>query len=154
MSLSVTVKRFIFEKLTQISPTRGFAFLVGLASFMWGVWVLNPTVDSLFNPMFVPLLTLAPEWFWGSLFLVVGATKIIAVFMRSEFWIRISTFMGCLLWFTFATFFLLANWKVTGVPTYYIVSAMNAWIYLQVKFHPEIISGNKVLPDNWSRKRK
>lgn len=149
-----SMKTFVFNKLTNVSPTRGFVFLVGLVSLMWGLWVVNPQVESLSNPIFNPLMQIASEWVWACFFIIVGLIKIIAVLTRNSKAIRFATFMGTMLWFALATFLIVEEWKVTGVVTYYGLSIMNAWAYLQVRFHPEIISGNKILPQGWQTPKK
>lgn len=143
------IKRFFFHKLTKISPTRGFAFLLSLTTLTWGLWVSNPYTESMTAVVYNPLTSIAPEVFWACFALLAGFFQMLGVFVRNSQMIRNSSFGGMMFWTALGCFIVASAPWAPGGPTFIILAIMNGWIYLQVRFHPEIISGNKILPDSY-----
>ena len=99
-------------------------------------------------------MAIGPEYYWAIVPLFAGLTKLIGVLCRANAIIRLSSFIGMMFWMALGIFIITeAPWAAVP-PVFIVLSLMNAWIYLQVRFHPEIIIGNKILPDTFKAPRR
>ena len=136
----------IYRGVTQYSPTRGVALILGLGLLIWGLWVVFPGT-SFTSPVYTYMLELAKEAVWGAMFAFAGITTLVGVWIKDIEWIRRGSFLGFLLWGLVAGLGLVAEPSGPVVVTRLIIALMHAWIYMQVKIHPQLISGEVTIPD-------
>lgn len=136
----------LHRAFTQYSPTRGVAAILAMGLFTWGVWVLFPG-ESFTSPVYDYMETLAKESVWGGLYAFAGITLLIGVFIKDIEWIRRGSFLGFLLWGLTAGLGLVAEPSGPVVVTRLIIALLHAWIYIQVKVHPELITGEVSIED-------
>lgn len=134
------------QAFTLYSPTRGVAAILAMGLFVWGVWVMVPGV-SFESPVYAYMLTLATEGVWGAMYAFAGITFLIGVFIKDIEWIRRGSFLGFLLWGLTAGLGLVAEPSGPVVVTRLIIALLHAWIYIQVKVHPELITGEVSIED-------
>ena len=134
------------DAFTLYSPTRGVAAILAAGLLVWGLWVLAPGV-SFTSPVYAYMLTLATESVWGGLYAFAGITFMVGVLIKDIEWIRRGSFLGFLLWGLTAGLGLVAEPSGPVVVTRLIIALLHAWIYLQVKVHPELITGEVSIGD-------
>lgn len=130
----------IASAFTEFSPTRGVAAILGLGLLIWGLWVLWPGV-AFASPVYVVMLDLAKEAVWGGIFAFAGGTMMIGVLGKDIEWIRRGSFLGFILWALVAILGLFAEPSGPVVVTRMIIALLHAWIYIQVKVHSDLITG-------------
>lgn len=136
----------LVDALMNYAPTRGIALILGIGMVIWGVWVLLPFV-AFTGTVYAFMLSLAAEPVWGGLFLFGGATMSYGVFSKNIDYISMGAFLGFFLWLIVAVFGVIAEPGATPVVTRGIIAAMHAWLYLQVKFNPELVAGTIKISD-------
>ncbi len=136
----------VVKALTSYSPTRGVAAILAMGLLVWGVWVMFPGV-SFSSPVYEFMLTLAIEPVWGMLYAFAGITFMVGVWTKDIEWIRRGSFLGFLLWGVTAALGLVAEPSGPVVVTRMIIALLHAWIYVQVKVHPELITGEVTIDD-------
>lgn len=134
------------QALTKYSPTRGVAAILAVGLLVWGLWVLLPPV-AFATPGFALMLDIAVEPAWGALFAFAGGTFLIGVLGRDIEWIRRGSFLGFILWGLIALLGCVADPSATAVVTRVVIALLHAWIYIQVKIHPELITGEVSIED-------
>lgn len=114
--------------LAPISPFN--ILLVGVFSFLWGLWVALPFWD-VFNrsPIYSALDWVGSELIWGSIQIIVGTVLVFAAF-DSLRWMKYATFGGFLSWFLVALGFAVADWQNPGMWVSGFIAALNAYMFL------------------------
>lgn len=136
----------LHDAVTLYSPTRGVGLILALGLLIWGVWVLLPVV-SFAGPLYATMLAVAVEPAWGGMFAFAGATFLVGVIGKDIEWIRRGSFLGFLLWSLVAILGCIAEPTATPVVTRLIIALLHGWIYIQVKIHPELITGEVSITD-------
>lgn len=118
--------------LKPINPAG--AIILGVYTFVWGVWVANPfwtvfTQASLYSVM----SSIAPEVFWGLLAMACGLAVIYGAVKRSYGAIIFGASVGGWHWFMIASFYLLGDIYNTGGITSLTFAIYAVFIYLNVK---------------------
>ncbi len=134
------------DAFTFYSPTRGVAAILAIGLFAWGLWVLLPGA-AMISPVYAYMLTLATEPVWGTIFAFAGTTFMVGVLTKDIEWIRRGSFLGFLLWSLVAGLGLVAEPAGPVVVTRMIIALLHGWIYMQVKIHPELITGEVSIED-------
>lgn len=133
------------KNITRFGPTRGFILLLSIGLMAWGLFVLNPMVDT-FNSadFYMALATMAREEVWGAAFLVSGAVTLYGVLKRNVDVIAIGSMLGFLLWAFLSLAYTLSENYVTPIITNAILALIHGWAWLSVKLEPQVIT-NKVI---------
>jgi hypothetical protein len=134
------------DAFTQYAPTRGFALILGFGLLAWGVWVALPFL-AFHGAMYSLMLHLASEFFWGCMFMFSGISMLYGVWKGDIEWIRRGSFLGFALWFIIAMLGFYAEPTAVTIVTRNIIALLHAWLYLQVKIHPQLITGAIKIPD-------
>lgn len=128
------------QGFSQYAPTRGIAFILGMGLLCYGIWLILP-LDSFANPAYALMATLATKHVWGAIFTFSGSALMYGVFTKSEEWIQRGAWLGFFLWTIIA---ILGIFTVPMAPVHIVrmtIALMHAWVYIQVKLHPYLVSG-------------
>lgn len=112
----------------------------------WGIWVGLPFV-SFGVPAYAIMGRLATESIWAAMFVYGGFSVLLGTFTKDIEWIRRGTFVGFLLWMVVAILGCIADPTATAVVTRSVIALMHAWVYVQVKLHPKLITGEITIGD-------
>jgi hypothetical protein len=134
------------DALTFYSPSRGIVLILGLGMLVWGVWVMLPFASFALEA-FDLMLNLAIEEFWAGLFIFAGSTMTFGTITGNIEWIRWGAFLGFLLWTIIAVLGCIATPTATLVVTRSIIALLHGWMYVQVKIHPQLITGEVKITD-------
>ena len=120
--------------------------ILGIGMLVWGLWVILP-FTAFVGPIYEFMLSLAVEGVWGALFLFAGITMTVGTFRKDIDWIKSGAFLGFALWLMLAILGVIAEPSATPVVTRGIIAVMHAWVYIQVKVHPELVAGTIKISD-------
>ena len=136
----------IKSAVSLYAPTRGIAMILGVGMLIWGLWVLMPFV-AMSGPVYEFMISLASEVVWGGLFTFAGITLCAGTWLKDVSWIATGAFLGFALWTTIAVLGVISEPSATPVVTRGIIAAMHAWLYIQIKVHPELVAGTITIQD-------
>ena len=114
------------------TDTSASGMLVGFWTMVWGIWLLLPF--DLFTDIGVyrNLASLAPEWLWGIVAVLLGGSIIgsIAGHHRQS-WLALVTFC----WYIFigVQVYQAVGIQATAVPLALVMAAASAWAHLQLR---------------------
>lgn len=80
-----------------------------------GVWILMPWDAFTGRPAWAWIAEVAPEEFWGVLFLSVALFKLFSVIANHPGWTRTSSFVTFLLWLLIAVSWFYSDWQAPAV---------------------------------------
>ena len=126
-------------------PVSPFAvFLVGIYTFLWGLWAALPFHLFSRAHVYSTLAYIAPERVWGvlfmvcSLFLIYGSTR-----PRKES-VMSASFVGFILWTIITISYMMGDIRSTGFLSAGYMTTVCAWTFLNYSFnwtkmplHPE-----------------
>jgi hypothetical protein len=93
---------------------------------LWGLWILNPWLDSLeFGAAHLFLTQVAPEFVWGFFIVALAIGHLFALIQGKLGLYRLMTIMCMGLWIFVAWSFLSGNPALLGIPVY----SSFAWQY-------------------------
>lgn len=121
------VRAAVGETLSE----RPLQTMVGLESFLFGLWLLLPIQTFTASPNFDVLEHWLPEEGWGALFLVVGTAQLLALFAARVRPVRLAYTAAAILWFALCVGFGFANPYSTALVTYPLFVLANLVISLQ-----------------------
>lgn len=120
------------------------AVVLSIYTFLWGVWIANPFWDVFGNAHVYDWLSgVAPEEYWGSMAMAVGAIMTYGVIRGSRNSLTIGAFVGFIYWLIIAMGYFAGDWKNTGGITSSAMALYCAAIYLNIRYlhfketHPE-----------------
>lgn len=88
-----------FNKASRIE------FLIAGMAFVWGIWVLNPFVDTFSSaPIFSTMIDLVPESIWGGVIALVGVFQFVSALSGDRTARRIGATLTMFGFATIATF--------------------------------------------------
>lgn len=92
---------------------------IGIVTSLWGVWLLNPNWATFASsPTFQVMQKIAPEWLWGSGFLLLGLSALTA---QWQGWRRVEigvTLVAAFMWGLVTVTFAVSNIAATATPIY------------------------------------
>jgi hypothetical protein len=111
------------------------AVVLSVYTFLWGCWVANPfwNVFDRSN-MFSWLSGIAPEVYWGSFAMCVGAVMTYGVLRSSYKSLTIGAFVGFIHWLIIAMGYFAGDWQNTGGITASAMALYCAAIYLNIRY--------------------
>jgi hypothetical protein len=136
----------IRQAFTEYAPTRGIAMILGLGMVAWGLLVVAPPV-SFVGASYALMNHLATEAVWGGFMLFGGITMSYGTFSADVEWIRNGAFLGFCIWLLLAVLGFVSDPNATATITRTIVALMHAWVYVQVKIHPYLVTGKVKVTD-------
>lgn len=149
------MKTKVAKAVTEYSPSRGICLILAIGMLVWGLWVFAP-FDAFTTSSFALMSKLGSEYMWGALMTFGGATLITGVITKDVEWIRRGAFIGFILWAILAVLGTVSDPTATGFAVRGTLAFMHAYMYMQVKLHPELISGTLKIADlqEWVKSRK
>lgn len=148
------IRKHLIREFTEVSPTRGFTTILGLTLLTWGLWVMNPYVDTFESPFYSVMKEAAVEPVWATLFIIAGASLLVGVIFQNVSSVARGSFMGFFLWLALSIMYFLGDYTVSVWITNFWIAMMHAWLYLQVQFHPQTIVGHRVNPEGFETYRQ
>jgi hypothetical protein len=76
-----------------------------------------------------------------------GITMSYGTFSADVEWIRNGAFLGFCIWLLLAVLGFVSDPNATATITRTIVALMHAWVYVQVKIHPYLVTGKVKVTD-------
>jgi hypothetical protein len=122
--------------LAPVNPY--FTALLGVFTFLWGLFVLCPTWDVFFRAgVYSKALGIAPEWAWGAWATVCGACILIAVYRGPIRLFTASLGFAIWHWATVAGMLWWGDWQNTAGLTYSLIGCYAIIMYLNIRvnFH-------------------
>lgn len=114
---------------------------MGLAMLLWAVIVLNPMVETFSHQFYDALSFIMPEEAWGIVFLVGAISLMWGVLNRNIAATRLGANIGFLLWLLLSILYGIAEgFTITPIATTACIALMHAWLFWQVRVHPESIT--------------
>jgi hypothetical protein len=136
----------IRQAFTEYAPTRGIAMILGVGMVAWGLLVMAPPV-SFVGASYALMNHLALEAVWGGFMLFGGITMTYGTFSKDVDWIKSGAFLGFCIWMLLAVLGFIGDPTAVQIVTRSIVALMHAWVYLQVKIHPYLVTGAVKITD-------
>lgn len=101
------------------------AGISGAGAFFWGLWILMPHDTFPTSISYNVMASLAPEWVWGLVVMVVGAAQIATTLSTRGWKLRASAnFATFVTWVFIATMFIVSNWLSTATVIYPLLAAV------------------------------
>lgn len=118
--------------------------LIGAYTFVWGFYVALPFWDVFTSaPVFHPLLSLAPEYFWGLLAILCGLTMFYGAVKNSFTSLQYGTFICFMHWTMLSFTFYFGDWHNTAWITYGFIATLCAFMYLNIRLNKNNLHDNK-----------
>lgn len=124
------IQQFFTTLLQPINPA--FTSVLGMLGVVWGCWVASPWWN-VFESASAFQSTRLPEWFFGSLAILVGVAVIYGSLRPSFYSLAIGSGLASAFWFWVSLSLLIGDWSNTGWVTYFFVSVYGTLIYLNVR---------------------
>jgi hypothetical protein len=106
--------------------------ITALAALAWGLWVLNPWLDTFDSATFGFMARLAPEPAWALPMIYGGGAALVAT-AREGYGARRLAMLGvALLWTFWAVAILVSNLATTASAQYAVLAAGAGWAYLRL----------------------
>jgi uncharacterized membrane protein HdeD (DUF308 family) len=116
------------KKLNFSIQKRELEFLPALYLLMWGMWVLNPWVNSFASSAaFTEMGQLAPEWLWGIVIMAIGLFQTIVVFTENCKLRADAALLSMFTLFSMSMLVFYSNFASTAGITYLVI-AICAWL--------------------------
>lgn len=123
---------FVKGMLKPINPYG--ASLLGLLTFFWGLWIVNPFWE-VFNSaqVFSRAANFAPEWAWGTWATLCGITLITSVWRGNSRWLSRAARFASWHWATVSLMLWWGDWQNTAGVTYTFVALYSVYVFLNVR---------------------
>jgi len=110
------------------------AFTLSVYTFLWGVWLAVPFWGVFENATaYRWLSSVAPEYAWGSLAIVVGIVMTYGIIKSSYNSLTIGAFSGFIHWLIISMGYFFGDWRSTGGITAGAMAIYCAAIYLNLR---------------------
>ena len=108
--------------------------LLGIFTIVWGLWVVNPYVNSFHSAVFSQLISFIPwEWAWGLAAIGAGVLTLLGVIYDKQKTIFLGAEWAAIYWFIISIFFFLGDWTATAWLTAGFLFILSSYIYLNCK---------------------
>jgi hypothetical protein len=95
----------------------------------WGLWLLNPAVDTFSTSATFRAFAILPEWAWALAAIALGSWQVLALLTDNRRGRVVGSFAVAIGW-TYIWFALvLGNWRSTATETYLWPAFSAAWSY-------------------------
>jgi hypothetical protein len=123
---------------------------------VYGVTLLLPADTFATSAAFQIMAQLGSENLWGGMMLFGGLTLLAGVVMRNTEWIRSGAFIGFVIWGCLAVMGVITDPTGTGLAVRGTLALMHAYMYMQVKVHADLITGEITIKDlrDYTQQRK
>jgi len=108
--------------------------LLGLLTFMWGLWIVNP-FWSVFSRagVYGKAMDFAPEWAWGTWSTICGLAILCALWRSSSVWLARASGFAVWHWFTISGMLWWGDWQNTAGLTYMFIGLYSVFAYLNIR---------------------
>lgn len=132
MTLHEGTERLAQALLLPINPAA--VIILGIYTIVWGVWVANP-FWSVFSQaeLYGVLATVAPEWFWGCLAIVVGSICTYGAIKRRYGPLVRGAVLSGWHWMMIAVFYFMGDFFNTGGITALVFAVYAGFIYVNLR---------------------
>ena len=121
--------------------------ILGFTTFIWGLWIANPFWTVFDQAQLYDWMNVLPEWFWGSVAVIVGVFMVYGVAKRSFSRLVLGARIGFYHWFVIGIMYFGGDWQNTGGIISMMLSAYCAFIWLNLKVNQESL-GSESNPDD------
>lgn len=108
--------------------------LLGFFTISWGLWVVNPFIDSFDSQAFSALISFMPcEACWGLIAIFAGVMTLLGVWYKQEKTVFLGAESSAVYWFILSIFFFIGDWTSTAWLTASFLFVLATYIYLNCK---------------------
>lgn len=116
--------------------------ILGLFTMLWGSWVAAPWWHVFTRaPVYSYMLSLAPEWVWGTVAIVAGIVMILGVFANSYRSLALGSWIGGMHWLVISVLYFIGDWQNTAGITVMAFAVYSAYIHLNLKINRKHFEG-------------
>jgi hypothetical protein len=98
--------------------------VLSVVYLLWGYVLLSRQGQIEDSPSYKPMVDSIGLWFWGTILIMVGLTKLTGVLLEIRALRAAGALMGLMLWLAIATTFLLTAAVPTGVVVYLVFASI------------------------------
>lgn len=113
---------------------------------LWGIWVVLP-FTAFSSASFALMAKLGTEYMWGGFMLFGGITLVFGTITRNIDLIRSGAFLGFVIWLVLGILGTISDPTATGLAVRLTLALMHAYMYMQVKIHKELVTGEITIDD-------
>jgi hypothetical protein len=138
----VTTREKIASSLLKpINPS--IIIVLGIYTVLWGLWIINP-LWSVFPqaPLYSAMAAIAPEYVWGAIAIISGATTIRGAIKPSYYNIQLGSFIAFFHWLVIGILYLIGDWMNTGGITSLTFAMYSAIVWVNIKVNRKYFSGH------------
>ena len=114
--------------LLRYSDPRLIGFFNALYAFWWGFWLILPFRTFGVSTVYQTMARMGPEWVWGSVYLIVGLSFIIALALNKLCWCKRVGYVILFLWLLLVAMYGIGDYRGLGVVVYSVTSVASAWV--------------------------
>lgn len=110
---------------------------LGVYTILWGLWVLNPLVDTFTTaPVYSQLLTfIGLEWVWALSAIFFGVITLMGLAQHAPRPVFLGAGACALYWFVISIFFFMGDLASTGGISTLFLAVLSTYIYLNCKLN-------------------
>lgn len=131
MALRDTIQASWWGLILAEHDTEPVELIGGGTKTLMGVWLLLPWKTFAGSASYL-VLSVLPEWLWGSFLLAVGLLHLTALYSGNRRARKYASFAGFLVWASFGTVFLWANPPAIGWIMFLSVAAAQMWASIRL----------------------
>lgn len=126
------LEKFASGVLAPMNPY--VSVVLGLLTFVWGLWVLLPFWDVFTRAdVYIKALEFAPEWAWGAWATTTGASILVGIYYAHARPLALALGAVTWHWFTVAGMLWWGDWQNTAGLTYTFIGVYSVLAYLNVR---------------------
>lgn len=118
-----------------VNSHRTIEYWLASATVAWGLWLLGAWDTFASTPAFRVVTNIAPEWVWGTMIVIAGASLFVGLCYANVPVRKWSLLLLCLLWLAVWAGLLMGNWRGTSTIVYLHLAVLSALLYLRLKEH-------------------
>lgn len=126
----------IIRTIANYSDIRNTEIFLSWYSFMIGLWILNPIVDTFSTAPSFRTLSLLPEVLWGGTIVITSVIHFVAYIRRLNQIRRIALFTFFMIWFFIALAFFFSNPLGLGLISYGMISLSFGLAFIHARRSP------------------
>lgn len=126
------IKRRTYE-LFLLASTEYAEVLLGFLSLSMGIWLLIPSVHTIFQPVIINCF--GPE-IAGFALVIAGFLKLAGIYLQKIKYRIVSCFLACVMWLFLSIAFAqdqVARLNLVAIPLTLVMSVFNALIFIKLK---------------------
>lgn len=123
-----------FRKALMQPINTSAAIILGLYTFVWGVWVANP-IWSVFETaeVYATLMSIFPEYAWGLIAIICGSFMVYGCVSSKYKHLVRGSFVGAIHWLVIGICYFLGDWHHTGGITAIMIAVYCSFVYLNLR---------------------